>query len=50
MADAVIKELGLKREILGENAGYPHASITRYVTDWKSSNSPLPVCECADCQ
>jgi len=50
MADAVIKELGFRRELLGENTGYPHASVTRYVTEWKSSNAPLPVCECADCQ
>lgn len=32
-ADAVIRELGLRRERLGEAEGYPHPQ-TRYVTDW----------------
>lgn len=33
VADAVIRELGLTREQLGEDIGYPHPSH-RYVTEW----------------
>lgn len=33
LADAVIRELGLQREQLGEDSGYPHHQH-RYVTEW----------------
>jgi hypothetical protein len=33
LADAVIRELGLTCERLGESTGYPHPQ-TRYVTEW----------------
>ena len=33
IADAVIAELGLRQERLGEDAGYPHPAI-RYTTEW----------------
>ena len=35
LADAVIRELGLKRDQLGADIGYPHQQC-RYVTEWMS--------------
>ena len=33
LAEAVIRELGLKRDQLGADIGYPHQQY-RYVTEW----------------